>query len=67
MEKMHPIIDYHKCNGALACYEVCPVEVFDIQEIDRVKKAVVARPENCTECEWCVENCPANAIRLVED
>ena len=43
---MYPVIDYHKCSGALACYEVCPAEVFDIEEIDRVKKAVVARPEN---------------------
>ncbi len=64
---MYPVIDYHKCSGALACYEVCPVEVFDIQEIDRAKKAVVARPENCIECEWCVEACPADAIKLVED
>ncbi|WP_332881727.1 4Fe-4S dicluster domain-containing protein [Methanosarcina horonobensis] len=35
---MYPVIDYHRCNGALACYEVCPAEVFDIDEIDRVKK-----------------------------
>jgi len=47
---MYLVIDYHKCKGSLACYEVCPAEVFDIQEIDRVKKAVVARPKNCIEC-----------------
>jgi Ferredoxin len=64
---MYPVIDYHKCGGALACYEVCPVEVFDIQEIDRAKKGVVARPKNCIECEWCVEACPEVAIKLVED
>ncbi len=52
---MYPVIDYHKCSGALACYEICPAEVFDIQEIDRAKKAVVARPENCIEYEWYVE------------
>jgi NAD-dependent dihydropyrimidine dehydrogenase PreA subunit len=63
---MHPVIDYHKCNGALACYEVCPAEVFDIDEIDQVKKAVVTRPENCIDCEQCVEACPADAIELVE-
>ncbi|HWR25423.1 MAG TPA: ferredoxin family protein, partial [Methanosarcina sp.] len=51
---------------ALACYEVCPSEVFDIEEIDKVKKAVVARPENCIECEQCVEACPEDAIQLVE-
>jgi Ferredoxin len=64
---MYPVIDYHKCKGSLACYEVCPAEVFDIQEIDRVKKAVVARPKNCIECKWCVEDCPKDAIKLVED
>jgi NAD-dependent dihydropyrimidine dehydrogenase PreA subunit len=67
MGKMYPVIDYHKCSRALACYEVCPAEVFDIEEIDRVKKAVVARPENCIECEQCVEACPEDAIELVED
>lgn len=42
---MYPVIYNHKCSGALACYEVHPVEVFDIQEIDRAKKEVVALPE----------------------
>lgn len=64
---MHPVIDYSKCNGALAGYEVCPAEVFDIEEMDGVKKAVVARPENCIECEQCVEACPIDAIELVEE
>lgn len=42
---MYPVIDYNKCTGALACYEVCPAEVFDVQEIDKVKRGLVARPE----------------------
>jgi NAD-dependent dihydropyrimidine dehydrogenase PreA subunit len=64
---MHPVIDYKLCTGALACYEVCPAEVFDIKEIDNVKKAIVSSPENCIECNQCVEACPENAIELVED
>ncbi|MCC4767762.1 4Fe-4S dicluster domain-containing protein [Methanosarcina sp. DH1] len=64
---MHPVIDYKKCTGALACYEVCPADVFDIEEIDQVKKAAVARPEDCIECNQCVEACPEDAIELVED
>ena len=35
---MHPVIDYKKCTGALACYEVCPAEVFDVEEIGSSKK-----------------------------
>ena len=37
MGKMYPVIDY-KGVMVLACYEVCPAEVFDIKEIDKVKK-----------------------------
>ncbi len=64
---MHPVIDYNMCTGALACYEVCPAEVFDIEEMDHVKKAVVVRPENCIECNYCVEDCPEKAIELIEE
>jgi NAD-dependent dihydropyrimidine dehydrogenase PreA subunit len=64
---MHPVIDYKLCTGALACYEVYPAEVFDIEEMDHVKKAVVARPENCIECNYCVEDCPEKAIELIEE
>jgi NAD-dependent dihydropyrimidine dehydrogenase PreA subunit len=63
---MYPVINYNKCTAALACYEVCPAEVFDIKDIDGVKKAVVALPENCIECEQCVEACPEDAIELIE-
>jgi len=27
--------------GARVCYEVCPAEVFDIEEFDKVKKTVL--------------------------
>ncbi|AKB75589.1 Ferredoxin [Methanosarcina lacustris Z-7289] len=63
---MHPVIDYHKCTGALACYEVCPGDVFDIKEMEAGKKAVVARPDDCIECDQCVDACPEDAIELVD-
>ncbi|MDD4498536.1 MAG: ferredoxin family protein [Methanosarcinaceae archaeon] len=63
---MHPVIDYDKCVGSLACYEICPADVFEVKEKDEVKKAVVVRPEDCSECEQCVDECPTEAIELVD-
>jgi len=42
--------------------EVCPTEVFDVVG----EQAQVARPDDCTECETCVDNCPEEAISMVE-
>jgi len=55
-----PIVDTKKCNGASACVEVCPVNVFDIVK----GKAVVARPDDCTECRACEAACPNSAITV---
>ena len=55
---MPPIVDTKKCMGAAACAEVCPVNVFDMVD----GKAVVARPDDCTECRACEAACPNNAI-----
>lgn len=66
-KRTYPKIDYKKCTGALACFEVCPADVFDIEEKEGVKKAAVVRPDDCIECEQCVDACPEDAIELVED
>ncbi|MFY9141211.1 MAG: 4Fe-4S binding protein [Thermacetogeniaceae bacterium] len=59
---MPPKVDHDKCTGCGTCADVCPSEVFDIED----DKAVVARPDDCTDCETCVEECPEEAITLEE-
>jgi NAD-dependent dihydropyrimidine dehydrogenase PreA subunit len=51
-------IDYDKCTGCGMCLEVCPHNVFKIEN----KKANAFRKEYCMECGACGMNCPAGAI-----
>ena len=64
---VHLRIDYNKCVGLLEGYDVCLAGVFDAEETIAGKRALVARPEDCTECEQCAQVCSTNAIELVED
>ncbi|MFQ6050975.1 MAG: ferredoxin family protein [Candidatus Hydrothermarchaeota archaeon] len=59
---MPPVVDHEKCDGDGICVDVCPTEVFELEE----GKSIVARPEECIECEVCVDECPQGAITLEE-
>jgi len=67
VRKMHPQIDYKICVDSLECYDNCPINVFDAEETAEGKRAVVAHPEDCLECEDCIRVCPTDAIKLVDD
>lgn len=47
-----------KCVGCGYCVEVCPHEVFRIEN----SKAVLIDKDRCMECGACAKNCPSNAI-----
>jgi NAD-dependent dihydropyrimidine dehydrogenase PreA subunit len=51
-------VDYDKCTGVGDCVDMCPVEVFEVQN----EKAVVVNIDECTECCACVTACPNEAI-----
>ena len=58
----NPIVDAEKCEGCEECVDVCPVEVFEMQD----GKSVVIAEEECLGCESCIEVCEPGAI-IVEE
>ena len=54
----NPIVDEEKCAGCEECVDVCPVEVFEMQD----GKSVAVNAEECLGCESCVEVCEEGAI-----
>jgi NAD-dependent dihydropyrimidine dehydrogenase PreA subunit len=56
-------VDVDKCNGDSECVDVCPVEVFELQD----GKAVAVNEEECLGCESCIEVCEQGAITVEEN
>jgi len=55
-----PEVDSEKCVGCGECVEICPVEVYELQN----EKSVVVKEEECLGCESCVEVCEQKAINV---
>jgi NAD-dependent dihydropyrimidine dehydrogenase PreA subunit len=55
-------VDVEKCDGCGVCFDVCPVEVFEIRE----DKSIVVNPDECLVCRACEVQCPNNAIEIIE-
>ena len=55
-------VDHEKCTGCGECVEVCPVDVYELQD----EKSVPVNAEECLGCESCVEVCPNEAITVTE-
>ena len=60
---MYPVVDQNKCTGCGNCVEICPSEVYGMEE----DKSNPVHPEECIECWACVNECPAKSIQLTED
>jgi NAD-dependent dihydropyrimidine dehydrogenase PreA subunit len=58
----NPIVDEEKCAGCEECVDVCPVEVFEMQD----GKSVPVNADECLGCESCVEVCAEGAITVEE-
>lgn len=48
------------CRGCGSCLEVCPHQVFVMQD----KKAAIRDRDDCIECGACARNCPYGAIAV---
>ncbi len=57
------IVDEEKCVGCEECVDVCPVDVYEMQD----GKSVAVNAEECLGCESCVEVCEAGAITIEEN
>jgi len=57
-----PEVDAEKCICCSECVEVCPVDVYEIQD----EKSVPINAEECIGCESCIEVCEQDAITVSE-
>jgi len=55
-------VDEEKCIGCSECVDVCPVDVYEIQN----EKSVPVHAEECIGCESCIEVCEQEAITVTE-
>ena len=56
-------VDEEKCIGCGECVDVCPVEVYEMQD----GKSVPVNADECLGCESCVEVCDQDAITVEEE
>lgn len=61
-KKPKPVVDKSKCTGCGTCVEVCPMNVFKLEN----KKSKVVKPKECIGCRACEAQCPQEAIKVVE-
>jgi NAD-dependent dihydropyrimidine dehydrogenase PreA subunit len=64
------VVNWNRCSGKGTCVEVCPVNVFELQEIKEhpeTLKAVTVRIENCNLCMKCIPACVEDAITTEKD
>lgn len=64
------IVDWNRCSGKGTCVDVCPVAVFELQELmehPETLKAVPVKMDECILCMKCSSICFENAITVKDD
>jgi NAD-dependent dihydropyrimidine dehydrogenase PreA subunit len=62
----NPIVDEEKCAGCEECVDVCPTDVYEMQEKDGKNVSVPVNAEECIGCDSCIEVCEEDAITVEE-
>ena len=63
-------VDWTKCDCDGVCVDVCPVDVFELQDLAEhpdTQKSVPVRGDDCILCMACVTSCPTEAITVEEE
>lgn len=55
-------VNVEKCVGCGECVEICPVDVYELQD----EKSVPVNADECVGCEICIEVCEYEAITVTE-
>jgi NAD-dependent dihydropyrimidine dehydrogenase PreA subunit len=55
-------VDKDKCTGCEECINVCPSDVFELQD----GKSEPVNADACVFCESCVDACPEGAVTVTE-
>jgi NAD-dependent dihydropyrimidine dehydrogenase PreA subunit len=55
-------VDEEKCIGCGDCVDICPVDVYEMQD----KRSVPVNEGECIGCESCIEVCEQDAITVTE-
>lgn len=56
-------IDYDKCIKCLKCYNLCPMDVFSVED----KQVIIKYADDCQSCYLCVYECKPNALKVEPD
>ena len=56
-------LEREKCIGCKVRIEVCPRDLYKFNESEN--KAVIHNPENCINCNACVNRCLGNCLKII--
>lgn len=59
----HPVMNLEECVGCGICIDLCPQDVFVLEN----DIAIIDIEDACIGCEECVEECPTGAITEIAE